>query len=76
MFAGGSAESLRWAPRALELPHTDSIAVMTLHIRGNGRLELATWEGWTTCGKRSIERNSGSALDHASPTPTSANGSE
>ena len=45
MFAGHSAESLRWAGRALEIPHTDAIAVMTLHIRGNGRCELGDLEG-------------------------------
>ena len=42
---GRSEESLRWATRALELPHSDSIAVMTLHIRGNGRLELGDLGG-------------------------------
>jgi class 3 adenylate cyclase/tetratricopeptide (TPR) repeat protein len=45
MFAGHSEASLRWADRALELPHTDAIAVMTLHIRGNGRCELGDLGG-------------------------------
>jgi class 3 adenylate cyclase/tetratricopeptide (TPR) repeat protein len=45
MFAGHSEGSLRWADRALELPHTDAIAVMTLHIRGNGRCELGDLGG-------------------------------
>jgi class 3 adenylate cyclase/tetratricopeptide (TPR) repeat protein len=45
MFAGRSEESLRWATRALELPHSGSTAVMTLHIRGNGRLELGDLGG-------------------------------
>ncbi|MGH2596274.1 MAG: ATP-binding protein [Actinomycetota bacterium] len=45
MFSGHSEESLRWADRALELPHTDAIAVMTLHIRGNGRCELGDLGG-------------------------------
>lgn len=45
MFAGRSQESLRWATRALELPHSASTAVMTLHIRGNGRLELGDLDG-------------------------------
>ncbi len=45
MFAGRSQESLRLATRALEMPHTDSVAVMTLHIRGNGRLELGDLGG-------------------------------
>ena len=45
MFSGHSEESLRWADRALELPHTDLIAVMTLHIRGNGRCELGDLGG-------------------------------
>jgi class 3 adenylate cyclase/tetratricopeptide (TPR) repeat protein len=45
MFAGRSEASLRWANRALELPHQDSAAIMTLHIRGNGRLELGDLGG-------------------------------
>jgi class 3 adenylate cyclase/tetratricopeptide (TPR) repeat protein len=45
MFAGRSEESLRWATRALEMPHSGSTAVMTLHIRGNGRLELGDLDG-------------------------------
>jgi tetratricopeptide (TPR) repeat protein len=45
MFAGRSEESLRWANRALELPHQDATAIMTLHIRGNGRLELGDLGG-------------------------------
>ena len=45
MFSGHSEESLRWADRALELPHTDAVAVMTLHIRGNGRCELGDLGG-------------------------------
>ena len=66
MFAGRSEESLRWATRALELPHSDSIAVMTLHIRGNGRLELGDPGGmddlWETLHRAEA---SGSALDQA-----------
>ena len=45
MFGGRSQESLRRAMRALELPHSDFVAVMTLHIRGNGRLELGDLGG-------------------------------
>ncbi len=66
MFGGRSEESLRWATRALELPHSDSIAVMTLHIRGNGRLELGDPGGmddlWETLHRAEA---SGSALDQA-----------
>jgi class 3 adenylate cyclase/tetratricopeptide (TPR) repeat protein len=66
MFAGRSEESLRWATRALEIPHSDSIAVMTLHIRGNGRLELGDLGGmddlWEALRRAEA---SGTALDQA-----------
>jgi tetratricopeptide (TPR) repeat protein len=45
MLAGGSDESLRWADRALELPHNDATEIMALHIRGNGRCELGDMDG-------------------------------
>jgi len=52
MLAGRSEASLRWAGLALELSHTDSVEVMALHIRGNGRCELGDLEGlddlWTS----------------------------
>jgi class 3 adenylate cyclase/tetratricopeptide (TPR) repeat protein len=66
MFGGRSEESLRWATRALELPHSDSIAVMTLHIRGNGRLELGDLGGMDDLWEalRQAEA-SGTALDQA-----------
>ena len=66
MFAGHSHGSLSWATRALELPHSDSIAVMTLHIRGNGRLELGDMGGmddlWQALHRAEA---SGTALDQA-----------
>jgi class 3 adenylate cyclase/tetratricopeptide (TPR) repeat protein len=66
MLSGRSEESLRWASRALELPHSDSIAVMTLHIRGNGRLELGDQGGmddlWEALHRAEA---SGTALDQA-----------
>ena len=66
MFAGRSEESLRWATRALELPHSDSIAVMTLHIRGNGRLELGDLGGMDDLREALHQAEaSGSALDQA-----------
>jgi tetratricopeptide (TPR) repeat protein len=66
MFAGRSEESLRWATRALEMPHSASTAVMTLHIRGNGRLELGDLDGMDDLWEalRSAEE-SGVALDVA-----------
>ena len=45
MFSGHSASSLRWADHALSLPHNDAVAIMTLHIRGNGRCELGDLNG-------------------------------
>lgn len=39
MFAGRTLPSLEWADRALALPHTSSVEMMALHIRGNGRCE-------------------------------------
>ena len=66
MFSGRSEESLRWATRALELPHSDSIAVMTLHIRGNGRLELGDLGGMDDLWEALHQAEaSGSALDQA-----------
>ncbi len=66
MFAGRSEESLRWATRALELPHSGSIGVMTLHIRGNGRLETGDAAGmddlWEALHRAQA---SGTALDQA-----------
>ena len=66
MFGGRSQESLRWATRALELPHSDFVAVMTLHIRGNGRLELGDLGGMDDLWQAlHAAESSGSALDQA-----------
>jgi tetratricopeptide (TPR) repeat protein len=66
MFAGRSQGSLRWATLALELPHSDSVAVMALHIRGNGRLELGDMGGmddlWQALHRAEA---SGTVLDQA-----------
>ena len=40
MFAGRSDDSLRWAERALELPTTDTVALMALHLRGEHELPV------------------------------------
>ena len=45
MFAGRSEDSLRWAERALELPRTETVALMALHLRGNARCEIGDLGG-------------------------------
>jgi class 3 adenylate cyclase/tetratricopeptide (TPR) repeat protein len=45
MFAGRSEESLRWAERALELPRTETVSLMALHLRGNARCETGDLGG-------------------------------
>ncbi|MGZ5213110.1 MAG: ATP-binding protein [Actinomycetota bacterium] len=45
MFSGRTKGSLRWADRALALPHSASVDMMALHIRGNGRCELGDLDG-------------------------------
>ena len=46
MLAGRSeALSLRWADRALELPRTQSVTLMALHLRGNARCEAGDLAG-------------------------------
>ena len=45
MFAGRTKGSLEWADRALALPHSASVDLMALHIRGNGRCELGDLDG-------------------------------
>ena len=78
MLGGRSEESLRWATRALELPHSDSIAVMTLHIRGNGRLRARRpgGDGRPLGGVAPGRGLSGRRSTRPRLTPTSANGSE
>ena len=65
MFARPIRRSRSAGPtRALELPHSDSVAVMTLHIRGNGRCELGDLDGmddlWDALHRA---ETSGTALD-------------
>jgi class 3 adenylate cyclase len=45
MFAGRSDGSKRWAERALELPRTQTVTLMALHLRGNARCELGDLGG-------------------------------
>jgi class 3 adenylate cyclase/tetratricopeptide (TPR) repeat protein len=45
MFSGRTKGSLEWADRALALPHSASVDMMALHIRGNGRCELGDLDG-------------------------------
>ena len=45
MLAGRSDESRRWADRALELPRTQSVTLMALHLRGNARCETGDLDG-------------------------------
>jgi len=45
MLAGRTKGSLEWADRVFALPHSPSIELMALHIRGNGRCELGDLGG-------------------------------
>jgi class 3 adenylate cyclase len=45
MFAGRSDESRRWADRSLELPRSESVTLMALHLRGNARCEMGDLGG-------------------------------
>ncbi len=45
MLAGQSDASRRWADRALELPRTQSVTLMALHLRGNARCEAGDLVG-------------------------------
>ncbi len=64
MFAGRSDDSLRWAERALELPTTDTVALMALHLRGNARCETGDLGGVGDL-RRALEiaEGSGVAID-------------
>ena len=64
MFAGRSAESLRWAERALGLPRTESVTLMALHLRGNARCETGDLGGVADL-RRALEiaEASGVAID-------------
>ena len=64
MFAGRSKESLRWAERALELPHTETVSLMALHLRGNARCETGDLGGVDDL-RRALEvaEESGVAID-------------
>ncbi|MGH2539602.1 MAG: hypothetical protein ACRDGK_03690, partial [Actinomycetota bacterium] len=64
MFAGHSSESRRLAERALELPHTESVALMALHLRGNARCETGDLGGVDDLrGALEIAEASGVAID-------------
>ena len=45
MLAGHSEDSLRWADRALQLPRSETVTLMALHLRGNARCETGDLAG-------------------------------
>ena len=64
MFAGRSDESLRWAELALELPRTETVTLMALHLRGNARCEAGDLGGVDDLRKAlEIAEASGVAID-------------
>ena len=64
MFAGRSADSLRWAERALELPRSETVTLMALHLRGNARCETGDLGGVEDLRKAlEIAEASGVAID-------------
>lgn len=64
MFAGRSDESRRWAEQALELPRTQSVTLMALHLRGNARCETGDLGGVDDLRKAlEIAEASGVAID-------------
>jgi len=64
MFAGRSDESLRWAERALELPRTETVTLMALHLRGNARCEAGDLGGVDDLRKAlELAEASGVAID-------------
>ena len=64
MFAGRSQESLDWAERALQLPRTEAVTLMGLHLRGNARCELGDLDGIADLHHAlDVARGSGNALD-------------
>jgi len=67
MFAGRTEDSLGWADRALELPHTDGTRLIALHIRGNARCEMGDLAGGMDDLRAALRQaeETGSALDLA-----------
>jgi tetratricopeptide (TPR) repeat protein len=64
MFAGRSGESLRWAERALELPRSETVTLMALHLRGNARCETGDLGGVDDLRKAlEVAEASGVAID-------------
>ena len=64
MFAGRSGESLRWAERALELPRSETVTLMALHLRGNARCETGDLGGVDDLRKAlDVAEASGVAID-------------
>ncbi|MGZ8601492.1 MAG: AAA family ATPase [Actinomycetota bacterium] len=64
MFAGRSDESLRWAELALELPRSETVTLMALHLRGNARCEAGDLGGVDDLRKAlEIAEASGVAID-------------
>jgi tetratricopeptide (TPR) repeat protein len=64
MFAGRSDESRRWAELALELPRTQTVTLMALHLRGNARCETGDLGGVDDLREAlAIAEASGSAID-------------
>jgi class 3 adenylate cyclase/tetratricopeptide (TPR) repeat protein len=64
LFAGRSQEALRWAARALELPTSDSIRLMALHLRGDSRCSLGDLGGLDDLREAlAVSEASGVAMD-------------
>lgn len=64
MLAGRSEASLQWADRALELPRTQSVTLMALHLRGNARCEAGDLSGVEDLREAlSLAETSGVAID-------------
>ena len=61
MFAGRSDGSLRWAEHALELPSTETVSLMALHLRGNARCETGDLGGVEDL-RRALEIADGSGV--------------
>jgi tetratricopeptide (TPR) repeat protein len=64
MLAGHSDASARWADKALELPRTQSVTLMALHLRGNARCETGDLGGVDDLREAlAIAETSGVAID-------------
>ena len=64
MFAGLSDGSLTWAERALAIPRTQEITLMSLHLKGNARCELGDLGGLDDLREAvALSQDAGRALD-------------